>query len=117
MADGDDRAEVNYQARIDELEESVTHYILLAGQAWAAAEEQRNRRLEIEEELAVGQVAFREREPQIKFIERKVYQPMPAREVVKRIYVDRTVKIIEWQERPAGFFGRIADRLDRIFGT
>ena len=71
----------------------------------ASVQEQRARRIEIEEELAASNQAYLERPPAVtKFVERKVYTPMPPRELKTRHYFP--------VDRPAGIFGRLGDRID-----
>lgn len=91
-------------------------------------QEQRSRRLAAEAEFADYIAAESRRVPAIRYVERKVYTPMPPREIVRRIYyphtvtvaypveVDRIVVERRWAERPAGFFGRLGDRIDKFLG-
>lgn len=91
--------------------------------------EERARRLAVEQELeAMADLCLRT-EPLIRHVERRVYKPMPPQIIfvrpVERI-IDRPVERIvdrpvlidvpgHAYERPAGFFGRLGDRLDRMF--
>jgi hypothetical protein len=77
-------------------------------------DEQRARRLALEQELRALEETWADLDPVNKFIERKVYTPMPQKLVVLKpgpvVYVDR------WSSRSAGFFGRLGDKIDRVFG-
>jgi hypothetical protein len=90
--------------------------------------EQRARRLAVEQELEAMARISAGRTVVTRWRERKVYKPMPPREVVKvqtivqhvkvPVPVDRPVLIDvpgPAYERPAGFFGRLGDRIDRWF--
>jgi hypothetical protein len=76
------------------------------------AEEHRARRLELEEELKALEGTWARTEPQVEYVERRVYKQMPPqiikgpRQIVKeKVYVERSL----------GFFGRLGDRIDRFF--
>lgn len=101
--------------QIASLKCSVAYYIRDAEKSAAQAQEQLARRLALEEELDATEDSWLSREPLIRFVERKVTKPMPARIEVRKISTSRTVRIIEVIERPAGPFGRLGDRIDRLF--
>lgn len=91
----------------------------------AQVEEQRTRRIDLEQELASMEETWRTREPTgIRYVERKVYTPMPPRIIkikgpTRTVYVDRPNQVetifVRDNERKPGFFGRIGDTIDGWF--
>lgn len=88
-----------------------------------AVEEQRARRLAIEEEFAAVEDTWRSREPEIRYVDRYVERPystpMPPQQVKGPVrYVDRVVEkpttIFVHTPRQAGPLGRLGDFLDRL---
>lgn len=74
------------------------------------AAEERRRRLDLEAELPA--IYERRSDQIIRYVERKVYKPMPPREIVKRQIVERVVYIP--QPRRPGWFGRFECWLDKV---
>lgn len=153
--------------RLDESFENddaaLPYYLDQAQKAWAVADEERTRRLAIEEEFDRCARDYLQRpEPPTRFVERKVYIPMPPKEVIKKITIERTaprvgpcivvtppasVDTVEIsghvtgigevppgttmtrlpipvspralaaaiEEEARGLFGRLGDRIDRLF--
>lgn len=70
--------------------EAVDYYCEEAHKAWRVAAEERARRLSMEEELVVSNAAFLRRDPPtVEYVERKVYTPMPPKEVIKKFTIER----------------------------
>lgn len=105
--------------------EAGPYYCEQARKAWAVADEERARRLELEKEHAISCQAFLCRPlPEIRYVERKVDNPMPPREVIKKITIERSspmlpsIIVTRPNEVPSperGRFGRMGDGLDRFF--
>lgn len=107
----------NQRAAIASLENSVRFYIDRMGQAQREAREQRRRRLAQEEEIPFidrqsGRGAV-QTEPVVKYIERKVYKPMPPKLIPFPVYIDCFVEPVV-VPKPLKFFGRLGDRIDRL---
>lgn len=79
------------------------------------AEEQRARRMALEEELRALEGTWGQTKPVVRYVERKMYTPMPPKEVKVRTveYRDR----IKYLVKPLGFFGRLGDKIDRFWNT
>jgi hypothetical protein len=96
--------------------QSIDYYLAEASRWAREAEEQRARRLAIEEEVdGMADLCLKTERP-VRYIERRVYKPMPTQAVIKQSTVVRVVKIVEEIERPARFFGRLGDKIDAFFG-
>ena len=98
------------RAEIRALRKSVRYYIDRANRTSATAEEQRARRLALEEELDAMEDTWLNRKPVVQYVERTIYKPMPPKIVPGPIRY-----FTDWRERSAGFFGRLGDRIDRLF--
>lgn len=98
------------RAEIRALRKSVRYYIKRANDNSAVAADQRARRFALEQELDAIEKTWHIRAPLVRYIERNVSKPMPPKIVPGPVRY-----IICWHERPAGFFGRAGDRIDRLF--
>lgn len=94
-----------------------------------AADEFRRRNANLEDENRSLAKMFAERKPivEVRYYEPRETKPMPPREVKVRVMPDRIKVIVPAgimlvdvpgpvRDRPAGFFGRLGDHIDRLFG-